>query len=150
MNQTDLVVLLSCVKTKRNYECKAADMYTSLLFQKTMAYARRLKPRRIFILSAKYGLLKVDDVIEPYEQTLNEMKSDERKLWAQSAISTLRKNCNLDEDNFIFLAGHRYRENLSRCLRHCEAPMEGLSFGKQLQWLDHQASRLSNPRLPLP
>jgi len=64
------IVLRSCVKSKRSYRCKAAEMYTSPLFQKTMAYAQRLRAKRIFILSAKYGLLDPDDIIDPYEQTL--------------------------------------------------------------------------------
>jgi hypothetical protein len=29
-----------------------------------------------------------------------------------------------------------YRENLAPHLKHYEVPMEGLAFGKQLQWLD--------------
>ena len=52
-----LVVLLSCVKSKRARRCRAGDMYISPLFQKMMAYAESLRPNRIFILSAKYGLL---------------------------------------------------------------------------------------------
>jgi hypothetical protein len=65
------VVLLSCVKSKLTHCCRAGDMYTSPLFRKMMAYAESLRPKRIFILSAKYGLLRPDDLIEPYEQTLH-------------------------------------------------------------------------------
>ena len=43
-------------------------MYISPLFQKMMAYAERLNPKGIFILSAKYGLLNPNDIIEPYER----------------------------------------------------------------------------------
>ena len=45
--QKNLIVLLSCVKSKRNHLCKAADMYTSPLFQQMMAYARSLKPKSV-------------------------------------------------------------------------------------------------------
>ena len=132
------IVLLSCVKSKRDRPCKAGDMYTSPLFQKMMAYAQSLKPRSIFILSAKYGLLSTDTVIEPYEQTLKTMKSGERQRWAQGVISELRKRSDLDADNFVFLAGMPFRENLVPHLKHYEVPMEGLAFGKQLQWLERQ------------
>jgi len=64
------IVLVSCVKSKRCNRCKASDMYISLLFTKMMTYARSLKPKCIFILSAKYGLLKLDDIIDPYEKTV--------------------------------------------------------------------------------
>jgi hypothetical protein len=92
------VVLLSCVKSKRDRPCKAGEMYTSPLFQKMMAYAQSLKPRNIYILSAKYGLLSTDTIIEPYEQTLIKMKSAERRRWAQDVISELRMHCDLNSD----------------------------------------------------
>ena len=113
-------------------------MYTSALFQKMMAYANSLTPKRMFILSAKYGLLRPDDVIEPYEQTLKTMKSPARRAWAQRVISALQKNCDLDTDRFVFLAGATYREHLVPHIRHYTVPMEGLAFGKQLQWLERQ------------
>ena len=109
---SELVVLMSCVKSKRAERCRAGDMYTSALFQKMMAYAESLGPKRIFILSAKYGLLAPDDIIEPYELTLKKMKSAERRSWAQSVLAALRQNCDLDADRFVFLAGVPYRENL--------------------------------------
>ena len=64
------VVLLSCVKSKRTVRCRTADMYISPLFRKMMAYANTLSPKRLFILSAKYGLLSPDDLIDPYQCTL--------------------------------------------------------------------------------
>jgi hypothetical protein len=130
------VVLLSCVKSKRSHRCRAWEMYTSPLFRKMMDYAQSLKPKNIFILSAKYGLLRLDEMIEPYEQTLKNMKSAYKRLWAQGVLAELRKHCDFDADNFVFLAGAPYRENLAPHLKHYEVPMEGLAFGKQLQWLD--------------
>ncbi len=35
-----------------------------------------------FILSAKYGLVSPDEVIAPYEKTLNDMGAGERREWA--------------------------------------------------------------------
>jgi len=113
-------------------------MYTSPLFQKMMAYAQSLNPRSIFILSAKYGLLSTDAIIDPYEQTLRSVTKVERHRWAQDVLSELRKHCDLDADSFVFLAGMPYRESLIPYLRHYEVPMEGLSFGLQLQWLKRQ------------
>jgi cytoplasmic iron level regulating protein YaaA (DUF328/UPF0246 family) len=103
-----------------------------------MAYAHSLKPKSVFILSAKYGLLSPHDMIDPYEQTLKAMKAGERQEWAQRVISELRKRCNLEEDRFVVLAGMQYRENVVPHLKHYEIPMEGLGLGKQLQWLERQ------------
>jgi cytoplasmic iron level regulating protein YaaA (DUF328/UPF0246 family) len=134
------VVLLSCVKSKRAQRCRAGDMYTSPLFQKMMAYAESLKPSRTFILSAKYGLLSPDDLIEPYELTLKKMKKPERRAWADKVLAALRQSCDLDTDEFVFLAGVPYRENLVSHIRHYTVPMEGLDFGTQLRWLGEQVS----------
>lgn len=113
-------------------------MYVSPLFQKMMAYAQILEPRSIFILSAKYGLLSSDEMIEPYEQTLKNMKAADKRLWAQGVLAELRKRCDLETDNFVFLAGTPYRENIVPHLKHYSIPMKGLAFGKQLQWLERQ------------
>ena len=113
-------------------------MYTSDLFRKMMAYAQRRNPKGIFILSAMYGLLSTDTIIDPYEKTLRSMKKADRHRWAQEVVSELRKYCDLKLDNFVLLAGVPYREHLVPHLKHYEVPMEGLAFGKQLQWLERQ------------
>jgi len=123
------------VKTKLNHSTKAEDLYISDLFVKNLAFARKLKPDHIFILSAKYGLLKLNDRIAPYELTLNNMPVHERRAWATGVISELRKYVNLDQDEFIFLAGNKYREFLLPYLRNYKIPFEGLTLGNQLKAL---------------
>ncbi|MCK5284133.1 MAG: hypothetical protein KAJ86_00955 [Alphaproteobacteria bacterium] len=132
------IYLLSCVKSKQSQSCCAEDMYVSSLFKKMLQYAKNQKPSHIFILSAKYGLLELSDVIEPYEKTLKKMYKKDREEWAKSVLSKLKKKTNFEVDNFIFLAGKEYRENLIPALKHYSLPMEGLVFGKQLQWLKAQ------------
>jgi cytoplasmic iron level regulating protein YaaA (DUF328/UPF0246 family) len=105
-----------------------------------LLYSQQLRPQKIFILSAEYGLLKPDDVIAPYEKTLKTMKTSERSAWAGNVLSRLCQEADLQEDKSIFLAGAPYRENLVRHIRHYEVPMEGLSFGRQLQWLTERVS----------
>lgn len=129
------VVLISCVKSKRTSPCAASEMYISPLFGKMLAYAKSLRPRRIFILSAKYGLLDLKTVIEPYEQTLNKMRSSARAAWAQGVLAGLNEQIDLDRDHIVVLAGLRYRELLLSHIRHYSVPMEGMSFGRQLKWL---------------
>ena len=68
------------------------------------------------------------------------MKTPERRAWAQKVLATSRQNCDLDADQFVFLAGVPYRENLVPHIRHYTVPMEGMDFGIQLQWLGQQVS----------
>ena len=76
------IVLISCVAKKLNYKAKAKNLCISPLFKKSLAYAYLLKPDKIFILSAKYGLIDLDEEIFPYNETLNEKSSYEIKIWA--------------------------------------------------------------------
>lgn len=134
------VVLISCVKSKRDIACKAKEMYTSTLFKKMMSYALSLEPKEIFILSAQYGLLALGDEISPYEKTLKTMGAQERRTWSKGVLAALCGQCNLREDQFIILAGKPYREFLTPELSHFHVPMEGLAFGEQLQWLGEQCN----------
>jgi hypothetical protein len=129
------IVLISCVKSKQRTACRAGDLYISPLFKKMAAYAESLRPDKIFILSAEYGLVAPDDVIAPYEKTLNEMNAGQRRIWAQDVLADLEKAADLGRDEFVFLAGKPYREDLMPHMKHCSVPMEGLPIGRQLQWL---------------
>lgn len=40
------IVLLSCGKSKQNHPCKAEDMYTGALFQKSLQVAKKNAPKR--------------------------------------------------------------------------------------------------------
>jgi cytoplasmic iron level regulating protein YaaA (DUF328/UPF0246 family) len=132
------IVLISCVSKKLATTSEAADLYISPLFRKNLKYAMSLKPDKIFILSAKYGLVSLNKKIEPYDKTLNRMNAKEIKEWADSVLYQLKDVTNLEEDEFIFLAGNNYRKFLTPHLRHYKVPMEGLSIGKQLQWLSNR------------
>lgn len=129
------VVLISCVSKKLHHKSKAQDLYVSTLFTKNLQYARSLSADNIFILSAKYGLLKLNDEIEPYDKTLNEMHSNEIKEWAIFVLNQLKKSTDLENDEFVFLAGNNYRKFLLPYIKHYNIPMQSLSIGRQLQWL---------------
>jgi len=129
------IVLISCVKSKLNHPARAEHLYISPLFKYNLAYARKLKPNHIFILSAKYGLLRLTDKIAPYEKTLKTMPVAERRAWAESVLAKLSKYASLSNDDFIFLAGDSYREYLIPQIQHYQIPFEGVSFGNQLKAL---------------
>ena len=134
-NNKKTVVLISCVSQKLDYKSKAKDLYVSSLFKKNMAYAHKLKADEIYILSAKYGLLKLNDEIEPYNLTLNTMGVKEKKVWADKVLIQMENTENISNTNFIFLAGANYRKYLVGNMPYFEVPMEGLQIGKQLQYL---------------
>jgi hypothetical protein len=132
---TKRIVLISCVSKKLSHRSKAKDLYISTLFKLNLKYAEKLMPDEIFILSAKYGLLPLDKEIEPYEQTLNNMCSIEIKQWASQVLDQIEQVCSIDETEFTFLAGDKYRKYILPHIKSAQIPLEGLRIGEQLQQL---------------
>lgn len=129
-----MIVFLSCVKSKQNKRCAAKDMYASDLFKKSLEYARQLHPRMIYILSAKYGLLELEDVIDPYELTLNTMTQNQQRVWAYKVIKQCQQK-NIDfAERAIFLCGNNYRKYVMKQFQRAEAPLKNMGIGKQLQY----------------
>jgi len=114
-------------------------MYSaSDLFRKAYSYATK-NYDFVAILSAKYGLLFPDEKIEPYNLTLNDMSSRERKEWADKVFNQMKTRLKLKEfDKVFFHAGKKYREQLIQKLGNmgiqCKVPLEGLGIGKQKAW----------------
>jgi len=129
------IFLLPCAKRKKPFRTRAADLYDSALFRKMLHYAERHSPDAVLVLSARHGLLELDDLIDPYEQTLNAMPVREVKAWTERVLRQLRERADLERDHFTILAGEKYRRYLLPHLRHSCIPMEGLSIGRQLRFL---------------
>jgi hypothetical protein len=110
------------------------------LFNKAREYIQS-RCDRWYILSAKYGLVPPDQVIEPYEETLNTKSHAEREEWAASVWQELERKLECG-DKLTILAGARYREFLLPMLKEhgclVEIPLEGKPIGTQLQWLTQQ------------
>ena len=116
----------------------AKAIYRSVWFEKARRYVERQR-QPWFILSAKYGLLRPEQIVAPYEQTLNRMSATERRRRASLVLEELRAAVSAG-DEVAFLAGARYREYLQSALEawgvSVNIPMKGLGIGSQLHWLD--------------
>jgi len=130
------ISLVACVAGKLDRAAPAAQLYQSDWFSKASAYAA--KRGRWFVLSARYGLVAADQVIEPYEVTLNTMTKAERVAWAARVADQVRE-LGLAADTCVVLAGKHYRENLLGFLNtqfpNIEFPLIGLGIGNQKQKL---------------
>ena len=132
------IALISCAAKKQNGPAMAKDMYISPLFKAAYRYAK-LKADKIFILSANakngsYGLLEETDWIEPYNETLNTKPVDDIKEWAKNIIVALSQKADLQNDEFILLAGDKYRKYLIGSFSHFSIPILKMPIGKQLQF----------------
>jgi len=135
MSTRQKIALIYCVSKKLSFKARAEDLYVSPYFIYSLKYARKLKPDDIFILSAKHGLLSLDNEIEPYDLTLNEMGTSQRKKWASKVLEQIKAEADLEKNHFIILAGEKYRQYLIPNFMSYEIPLEGLAIGKQLQYL---------------
>lgn len=129
------VALISCGKRKASHPAPARELYQGDLFRKSLRYSEEvLEADEVFILSAKHGLVALDEVIAPYEQTLNRMPSAEVRAWGRRVLAELRAEADLENDRFTILAGANYRKYLTPALKHVDVPIEGLRFGEQLRF----------------
>lgn len=128
--------LISCVSKKGPAAAPAFELYQSPLFIKAYTFASSQPNDGIYILSARHGLIRSDEVVEPYDETLNRKPVAAIKSWADKVIDQLQIVADLKRDKFTLLAGLRYRKFLVSHISMYEIPLEGLSIGKQLQRLD--------------
>ena len=114
-------------------------MYSaSDLFRKAYKYCTK-QYDLVAILSAKYGLLLPNDVIDPYNITLNDMSSEEVMNWSEKVFKQMNSKLELNNFNKIYFhAGKNYRKYLIPKLEgigiECKAPLEELGIGKQKSW----------------
>jgi len=136
--------LVACVSKKQPHPCPACELYESPLFKKARQYIEG-RCKSWFILSARHGLVPPEQIIAPYEDTLNRKTIEERRIWTGKVWTSLSEFL-MPGDRVIVLAGNRYREFLVSLIEkhHCtvDIPMAGLSIGRQLQWL---TQRLNQP-----
>jgi hypothetical protein len=132
------IALVSWTKVKANYPCTTREMYQeSSLFKKAVKYIEQQDYDDWYVLSAKYGLLKQNDAIEPYDLTLINMKVSERKKWSELVLDQI-KNLKLNIKQIDFYAGAKYREYLIPVLQQkgilCNVPLQGKGIGEQLSY----------------
>ena len=123
-----VVALISCTKSKMDFACTAKELYSkSNLFRHSYWYAGIIADK-IYILSAKHGLVDENAVIEPYDETLLDKNVKEKETWAAKVIESLAEVTDLENDEYVILAGKAYYQKLLPRLRNVQLPLEGVSL----------------------
>lgn len=104
-----MIVFIGCGAAKMKNACKAKNMYIGNYFRLCFAYAQTFTTQdNIYILSAKYGVLPLEKVIEPYNRTLNKMTKQEKQDWKDMVIEQLI-NIDIKENTEVaFICGTNY------------------------------------------
>jgi hypothetical protein len=128
--------LVACSKRKLDHPAPARELYTSPLFRAASAYCERTYDRWL-ILSALYGLVEPDQVIEPYDVTLRGMTARERWVWIREVgdgpLADVVNRAGYEGLGAVYLhAGLLYRAAFQR--DKIMVPLAGLGIGQQLAW----------------
>ena len=137
MANHDRTYLVSCVSRKGVTEAPVKDLYLSPWFKAARRYIEATGDPW-YVLSAKYGLVDPNQVLIPYDETLNKMAIAARRAWANQVIKQMDQLLTPGK-TVVVLAGSRYREFLMDYLNQrftVAIPMRGLTIGRQLQWLN--------------
>lgn len=142
MTKGTRVGLVACASQKLDRPAPARDLYVSQLFKKASAYAEATCDRW-YILSAKHGLIRPDEVIEPYDMRLGTSTGPDVNAWADRVREQLAaKLAEVPRVTLVALAGAQYQTVLRPCQWPFEIPMKGLGIGQQLGYLTTELNRL--------
>lgn len=130
--------LIPCSKSKWSEPMEAGRLYTkSALFRGAMAEARA-QGQEVIILSAKYGAITPDTVIEPYDQTLKGATKEVKLHWTYGVLAALADTIDARTDRVVSYLGKDYGEYLLPELRAwhipVDEPLKGKSQGARLHW----------------
>jgi hypothetical protein len=134
------ITLIACSSTKTEQAMAAKDLYQGSLFKKSLAYAlKTTDPKDVYIMSAKYGLVELEEIIEPYDKTVKDMSPEERSSWAKLIYDKLDEIYEeIDNFKITILAGKAYYEPLLSLIKKYDLPLEGLRIGESMKELDEQ------------
>ena len=118
------IALISCGSLKVNKKSKVKNLYIGDLFKKSLNYCLQ-NYDEVYVLSAKYGLLHLEEEIEPYNVSLHSKTIRERKEWAYKVYKQIEEKIGLN-NKFYLYTGKLYREYLLRVL-NSEAPLSKLT-----------------------
>lgn len=140
------IALISCCGPKLDDPAPARELYTSDLFRKSVAWAEA-KAMPWHVLSALYGLVGADEVVEPYDLRLQSLSRTERVEWAEQVAESI--GVAPIGGVAVILAGQTYAGPLVPLLESLgwaiEQPLSGMQIGQRKQWLK---ANTRGPALP--
>lgn len=149
------VVLIGCSSMKLDRRAPARELYTSPIFRKTLELALCFTPpERVFVTSAKHGLLALDQEVDPYDETVS-TKLGMRMQWAQDVLIALERRMSYRFDparrpppidvpalrglHVMLMMGERYGRPIQEQAPtgwKFSTPLAGLEIGERLRWLN--------------
>ncbi|MFI5634092.1 DUF6884 domain-containing protein [Streptomyces sp. NPDC051664] len=123
------LVVIPCGSRKLGRRTRAADMYVGSYHRACRKAADALQPDQLLILSARYGLLDLDDVIEPYDTAHGAADAITDQVLLKQA--TLRDIVRFEP--VVALGGARHVSLVRGIWPHARTPLAGTrGMGEQM------------------
>ncbi|MEU1616517.1 DUF6884 domain-containing protein [Streptomyces sp. NPDC005722] len=136
------LVVIPCGSRKLDHRARAADLYTGSYHRACRRAAEALRPDRLLILSARYGLLDLDDEIDPYDTPHGHADAVTAALLRTQAEG-LRIT---DADPVLALGGARHVALAKAVWPHAQTPLDGTrGMGEQFARLAAMARLAGTP-----
>lgn len=131
-------VIIPCAARKLSHPAPACELYQGAYFRALRAAAEMLMTRDRRILSGKFGLLRWDEVIAPYEQRIDRPGA--------VSLDVVREQARTLTSPVLVLAGSAYANVIRRLFSSPVCPFVGTrGIGDQMRWL-HTLTSLGHHR----
>lgn len=136
------LIVIPCGRRKLERRARVADMYTGSYHRACRSAAEALRPGRLVVLSAGYGLLDLEEVIEPYDTPIGSADSVGASLLMEQAV---RRHL-VDLDPVVVLGGRRHVALATAVWPHALTPLAGTrGIGQQFARLSALARTAALP-----
>lgn len=129
-----MIFLVACGKEKVQHSIEARRMYTGSYFKACLRYAESQPNDGIYILSAMYGIVDLDEIIMPYDVLIGDSNSI-----LHSDVINQAANKGLIHENVIVLGGKKYVNFAKKIWQNVSSPLEG-GLLSQISWLNRQVA----------
>lgn len=142
------VALVGCGKAKQAQPAPARALYTGGLFRASPAEAEAQCGAHVYVVSAEHGLLRLAEVVAPYDTTLRDYDGRGRLIWGRGVVAQLRRGLPADGVELYVYAGRLYVEPLQAALPEgwtLMEPLKGLGQGRRLAELKRRRLSRAGP-----
>lgn len=123
-----MICIIPCGKAKQEHASPAHAMYIGGYHKMCRRYAQTFASNEaIFILSAKYGLLANDDIVQPYSLTLGQAGSVTAHYVNQQA-----ERFGISDETCVALGGVRYTKLCQAVWPTASVPLAGKNLFEQM------------------
>lgn len=139
-----MLIIIPCGAKKAKTSALAWRLYQGPYFKACLRWALSVEvPSNVWILSAKYGLIRLDEAIEPYDLRMGEPGS----VTIEHIKDQIDDGMLLSE-KVIGLGGRAYTAVIKAIWPNADLPLRGIGgIGLQMQWLkqNHGKARSRKP-----